>query len=67
MLDLLLKKGAFSPQNFYKPPAISRTRVCPCGGVTYVSVRRRFYTVDPSIVLQLVALSMELQQASTSS
>ena len=67
MLDLLLKKGAFCPQNFYKPPAILRTRAAPGGGVTYVSVRRRFYTVDPSIVLQLVALSMELQQASTSS
>ena len=67
MLDLLLKKGAFSPQNFYKPPAISRTLAAPGGGVTYVSVCRRLYTLVPAIPLVLDALSMEVVLVSTSS
>ena len=67
MLDLLLKKGASYPRFLNKPPAISRTRAAPVSGSLYVSVRRRFYMVDPSIVLELVALSMELLQVSTSS
>ena len=67
MLDLLLKKGAFSPKNFYKPPAISRTLAAPGGGVTYVSVCRRLYTLVPAIPLVLDALSMEVVLVSTSS